>query len=199
MGGKRTLDEIARTSVLRSLALGPSFPRHLLRIRLLPYFQLIQGSFSTGERAPACAVPPPEGSGLARHAEGRHDSRAAETPISRSSGDCQPSRTLTWCRPPSSTSATRSGRPETSAPSTSANATPRQTPLGFSTEIEYRAVRYFTVASYLSQALGMQGSTDKNAPRSRRPSKLSTPARCSQPAEPVYQVQPPRPTCGAVE
>ena len=48
-------------------------------------------------------------------------------------------------------------------------------------------------------AFGMQGSTDKIAPRSRRPSRLSTPARCSQPAEPVYQVQPPRPTCGAVE
>jgi hypothetical protein len=29
--------------------------------------------------------------------------------------------------------------------------------------------------------------------------QLSTPARCSQPAEPVYQVQPPRPICGAVE
>ena len=34
----------------------------------------------------------------------------------------------------------------------------------------------------------------QEAPRMRSPSMLSTPARYSHPAEPVYQVQPPRPT-----
>ena len=36
------------------------------------------------------------------------------------------------------------------------------------------------------------------SPSRRIPRMLSTPARCIQAAEPVYQVQPPRPTCGGM-
>ena len=43
---------------------------------------------------------------------------------------------------------------------------------------------------------GMHGSTLNVPPRRRRPRMLSRPARYSQPADPVYQLQPPRPACG---
>jgi len=46
------------------------------------------------------------------------------------------------------------------------------------------------------QARGMQGSSTSDVPRNRNPRIDSTPAWYIQPAEPVYQVQPPRPTCG---
>ena len=46
--------------------------------------------------------------------------------------------------------------------------------------------------------LGNAGIEAQPSPCMRSPRMLSTPARCIQPAEPVYQVQPPRPTCGGV-
>src|SRR5438552_18701306 len=49
---------------------------------------------------------------------------------------------------------------------------------------------------YSGQAAGMQGSSSKLPPWRLRPRMLSRPARYIQPAEPVYHVPPPRPTCG---
>ena len=45
-------------------------------------------------------------------------------------------------------------------------------------------------------ARGMQGSTTSRVPRSRNPSIHARPAWYIHPADPVYQLQPPRPTCG---
>ena len=45
------------------------------------------------------------------------------------------------------------------------------------------------------QDFGTQGSMTSVVPRSRNPRIHSSPARYIHPAEPVYQVQPPRPTC----
>ena len=42
----------------------------------------------------------------------------------------------------------------------------------------------------------MHGSTTNVVPRSRNPRIHSVPAWYIQPAEPVYHVHPPRPTCG---
>ena len=44
------------------------------------------------------------------------------------------------------------------------------------------------------QAFGMHGSRCRTSPWRRSPRMLSMPARCIHPAEPVYHVQPPRPT-----
>src|SRR5438876_150738 len=46
---------------------------------------------------------------------------------------------------------------------------------------------------------GMHGVRTKLAPCTRKPRIPSRPARYIQPAEPVYHVQPPRPTCGGTE
>jgi hypothetical protein len=59
-GGKHTLDEIARTSVLQSpcdrLPFGPLFRVICSVFVCSPTSSRSIGSFSTGERAPACAV-----------------------------------------------------------------------------------------------------------------------------------------------
>ena len=39
-----------------------------------------------------------------------------------------------------------------------------------------------------------RGVIDRRSPRTTSPSKVSMAARCSHAAEPVYQLQPPRPT-----
>src|SRR5712692_5320837 len=46
---------------------------------------------------------------------------------------------------------------------------------------------------------GMHGSMTNVSPRRRRPRMLSMPARYIQPADPVYQLHPPRPACGRVQ
>ena len=48
----------------------------------------------------------------------------------------------------------------------------------------------------LGQDDGMQGVMLNTLPRRRSPRMLSRPARYIQPAEPVYQLHPPRPACG---
>ena len=45
----------------------------------------------------------------------------------------------------------------------------------------------------------MQGASDRNAPLQTKAEDPFDPGRYIHPAEPVYQVQPPRPTCGATE
>src|SRR5208282_3210487 len=113
-------------------------------------------------------------------------------------GEPQPNLTRTRWTAPSSTMRSRKGRSTISTPSISAKPTPRQTPAGLSTVISYRADCRRTVISYVAQLFGIQGSRCKKAPRMRSPRMLSTPARCIQPAEPVYHVQPPRPMWGAL-
>jgi hypothetical protein len=49
------------------------------------------------------------------------------------------------------------------------------------------------------QARGMHGSSMRCVPRSRKPRIHSTPAWYIQAADPLYQVHPPRPTCGGSE
>ena len=78
-GGKHTLDEIARTSILQSPCeppmACPSAPlsRHSLRVRLLPYFQPIHWELFYGRTSASVfraisisSLPPAEGSGWAR-------------------------------------------------------------------------------------------------------------------------------------
>ena len=48
-------------------------------------------------------------------------------------------------------------------------------------------------------AAGTHGSTVSTSPRTVNPSTASSATRYTQLAEPVYQVQPPRPACGATE
>ena len=49
------------------------------------------------------------------------------------------------------------------------------------------------------QSAGMDGAIRSRVPARRSPSTDSTLTRYIHPAAPVYQVQPPRPTCGGVE
>ena len=65
------------------------------------------------------------------------------------------------------------------------------------TTISYRVSRWLQTIEYSGQADGMHGSTANVAPERRRPRMLSMAARYIQPADPVYQLQPPRPVCGA--
>ena len=54
-------------------------------------------------------------------------------------------------------------------------------------------------ASRSGQAFGKHGASTSELPERVRPTIPSIPARYIQPAEPVYQVQPPRPAWGGVE
>ena len=51
-----------------------------------------------------------------------------------------------------------------------------------------------SVISKPGQCAGTRGVSASWSPRTSRPSRVSIAARCSQAAEPVYQLQPPRPT-----
>src|SRR5207253_1503517 len=84
----------------------------------------------------------------------------------------------------------------TGTPSSVAVATPRQRRAGLDTAISYRLSRNFHTIPYSGHDEGMHGSTMNVSPRRRRPRMLSTPARYIHPAEPVYQLHPPRPACG---
>src|SRR2546428_9721230 len=84
-------------------------------------------------------------------------------------------------------------RGSTGVSSSSASAIPLQRCPGFETAISYRAVPTRQTIEYSFQDDGTQGSISNVDPWRRSPRMLSSPARYIQPAEPVYQVQPPRP------
>src|SRR5688572_28264380 len=97
----------------------------------------------------------------------------------------------TWCTAPSFTRGM--ARWLTVSPSRVASTTPRVRRSGFDTEISYRVSRNRQTIWYSGHVVGMQGSIEKVDPARRRPRMLSTPARYIQDADPVYQLQPPRP------
>ena len=107
----------------------------------------------------------------------------------------QPSSTQIRCSWPSSLSSTLVVVSKT--PSNSSRVTPRVAPRGLWTVISYCEERYLKLIRYCFQLAGMHGSMCRRSPRSPKPRIDSRPARYSQPLEPVYHVQPPRPTCGA--
>src|SRR5687767_6866594 len=103
------------------------------------------------------------------------------------------SSTVTSWRLPSSASAIVPSPDAT--PSTTTRVTPRSTPSGFRTVIAYVAVpnRYSTENS--GHRHGMHGASVSLFPRSVNPRIASSATRYIQLADPVYQVQPPRPRC----
>src|SRR6185312_11532435 len=107
--------------------------------------------------------------------------------------------TRTWWVVPSSMSGTPAPESCNVTPSNSIAATPRQTWPGFSTSIRQAVPPCRYVATKPFHLRGIQGSMRNRSPSTRKPSTHSTIARYSQPAEPEYQVQPPRPACGATE
>lgn len=57
----------------------------------------------------------------------------------------------------------------------------------------------FAGASYPGHMAGMHGATTRKSSSRRMPRIPATPAWYIQAADPVYQLQPPRPACGATE
>ena len=93
------------------------------------------------------------------------------------------------------TRATRSPCGSIARPSSSMVATPRQRRSGFSMVISQTVrPRVHTTVQH-GHAVGRHGSTTSRSPRRWMPRMPSRPARYIQLAEPVYQVQPARPTC----
>src|SRR5205823_6451259 len=66
----------------------------------------------------------------------------------------------------------------------------------FLRSIRRRSEKHGVELAPAGHAHGIQGSTTSRAPRSRNPRIDSSPARYIHAADPVYHVQPPRPTCG---
>jgi len=110
-----------------------------------------------------------------------------------------PRVTISSCDPFSSGKVTPPFPTGSAAPSSSAAITPYPEPSGLRMVILIRARPSVTVAESFGQAFGKQGFNRRFAPARFRPSSPSTPARYIHPADPVYHVQPPRPSCGAVE
>ena len=84
-------------------------------------------------------------------------------------------------------------------PSTVTSATPLLKDSGFSTTTFSTQPCLRTVASKPGQCDGITGDMCSRSPRKWSPSMYSTATRYIQAAEPVYQVQPPRPTWGGTE
>ena len=70
---------------------------------------------------------------------------------------------------------------------------------GVAQDLKQAAEWYRKAISKPGHDLGMQGSMSSASPCKRNPRSHSRPARYIHPAEPVYQVHPPRPTWGGVE
>src|SRR5436190_5698495 len=86
-------------------------------------------------------------------------------------------------------SPTPSSRAEAAAASTSGDESVARTN-STRTDLPARVRR----SSACPHALGRQGLTTSSSPRCATPNSDSIAARCIQAAEPVYQLQPPRPT-----
>src|SRR3954468_10689445 len=80
-------------------------------------------------------------------------------------------------------------------PSTITSTALPPTPLSFVTATAYTLLPYRYSMLYSRHDAGALGSMKSVSPRFLRPRIPSRPTRYIQLADPVYQVQPPRPTC----
>src|SRR5690606_30546859 len=129
-------------------------------------------------------TPPPPGS----------PTRTWEGPRGRVSADHlrPPSTTTTSCSFPSSRRGIAAA--STGTPSSVADRTPRCCRSGFSMETWYKLSPWRHSIEHVGHIAGMQGSIVNTSARRRSPIRLSIAAWYIHPADPVYHVQPPRPT-----